>query len=45
MSTVTTDDGTSQARRDGPYSDLPNNLVSAAATVTGNRPLSLNPPR
>jgi pimeloyl-ACP methyl ester carboxylesterase len=30
MSTITTNDGTSQARRDGPYSDLPNKRVSAA---------------
>jgi pimeloyl-ACP methyl ester carboxylesterase len=30
MSTTTTDDGTSHARRDGPYSDLPNQRVSAA---------------
>ena len=30
MPTITTDDGTSSARRDGPYSGLPNKLVRAA---------------
>src|ERR1700734_2805480 len=30
MSTITTDDGTGPAHRDGPYSDLPNTRVSAA---------------
>ena len=30
MSTITTDDGTSSARRDSPYQGLPNKLVRAA---------------
>jgi pimeloyl-ACP methyl ester carboxylesterase len=30
MSTITTDDGTSSARRDSPYSELPNKLARAA---------------
>jgi pimeloyl-ACP methyl ester carboxylesterase len=30
MSTITTDDGTSSARRDSPYSGLPNKLARAA---------------
>ena len=30
MPTITTNDGTSSARRDSPYSGLPNKLVRAA---------------
>ena len=30
MPTITTNDGTSSAHRDGPYSGLPNKLVLAA---------------
>src|ERR1700724_3005120 len=33
MPTITTNDGTSSARRDGPYSGLPNELVRAADGV------------
>jgi pimeloyl-ACP methyl ester carboxylesterase len=44
MSTITTDDGTSSARRDSPYQGLPNKLVRAANGIdyayrdTGPRP-------
>ncbi len=33
MTAITTDDGTSSARRDGPYSGLPNKLIRAANGV------------